>query len=169
MPLTCINHLCRFLQSSQHGAVPQPVGEARCHMFQLRWIKLEVGGGSAQRRAAACERAPRGLRTAAFWHVRGTPGDLLLCLTCRSASLFLSLVHPMILSAACLCEQQSIYHVGWAAVANPRCVAWTGAFCASSPNGTAVIWLRKCWNEKTEQLSLTVFVSLLFSSQQPTS
>ena len=54
MPLTCINHLCRFLRSPQHGAVSQPVGEARRHMFQLRWIKLEVGGDPAQSGAAAC-------------------------------------------------------------------------------------------------------------------
>lgn len=52
MPLTCINHLCRFLQSPRHGAASPPAREARCHMFRLRWIKPGVGGGSAPRRAA---------------------------------------------------------------------------------------------------------------------
>jgi len=111
-------------------------------------------------RSGASSPAPR---AAAFCPIGGAPRDLL-----RHLAVPLPIACPSV-SAACLCESQSISCVGGAAAASPERVARTGTFCASSPSGRAVIWLRNCWNEKTEQLSLAVFASLLFSIQQPSS
>lgn len=42
MPLTCINHLFRVLQSPHRGAVAQPLRGGRCRVVQLWWVRAEL-------------------------------------------------------------------------------------------------------------------------------